>query len=315
LGPLLGGRFVDFFSVRNLSLNFTWADPGRILQLPALNLTGYDFLFGITFLLGLVTLNVLAVLREEGEVGREVVLDALLAPMRHVSRPMSTVPGLSFLSHFPYGYVRRVPIPGLDVAFGVMSYEIAELARVATTAAARGRGAATRIVGALEDAVSQVWKPGGAVEAHAVEMARQVGRGTMHAVGEVAMDIGQLARQAVLGVGRALRRRRVDPRQVMLGVGQGVVQGAIESGADLREAVSQGLEGAREASGQVGLDAAVATAWVARGMLEAARAYGPEAVAQVEAALPAEPLAADLTLPEGEATPEGGDEEGEAPED
>ena len=64
----------DFFSPRQLGLTFTWIDPAGIIQLPALSIIGHDFLFGIAFIVGLFTLGVLAAIREEGGVGREVVL-------------------------------------------------------------------------------------------------------------------------------------------------------------------------------------------------------------------------------------------------
>lgn len=286
IGPLIGGRLADFFSVHSLSLDFTWASPGSSFNLPALNLTGFDFLFSMAFLLGLLTMNSLTALREEGEVGREVVLEALLAPARDLTRPMSTVPGLAFLSHFPYGYLRRVPIPGLDVALGVTAYQIAEAARLATLAVTRGRGATLRLIGVLENTVSRIWKGNDVNEAHAMEVARQVGRGTIHAVEQSLVDAGQLAHQAVLGVVRALGRKHVGPRHALRGVGYGVVQGALEAGIDPREAVSRALEAAKQAGHERGLLEDEALSWMARGMLEAAEAHGPDALAQVQSLLP-----------------------------
>jgi MFS family permease len=98
IGPLLGGLFADFFSVREFGIDITWVDPTRSLDVSALHLTGFEFLFGVAFVLGLLSINLLTALREEGEAGREVVLDALNAPMRRLSRPMSSVPGLNFLT-------------------------------------------------------------------------------------------------------------------------------------------------------------------------------------------------------------------------
>ena len=130
IGPLIGGRFADYFMVRTLSLDFLWAGPNGTTTLPALSLTGFDFLFGITFVLGLITLSGLAALREHGAVDREVVVEALMAPIQRMSRPMSTVPGLSYLAQFPYSYLRNVP--GIDVAIGVTGYQAAEAARAPT---------------------------------------------------------------------------------------------------------------------------------------------------------------------------------------
>ncbi|MFP4641618.1 MAG: hypothetical protein ACLFPU_05515 [Dehalococcoidia bacterium] len=52
--------------MRELTLTFTWVDPTHTLDLPALSLTGFDFLFGIAFILGLFTLNTIVSLKEEG---------------------------------------------------------------------------------------------------------------------------------------------------------------------------------------------------------------------------------------------------------
>lgn len=206
LGPLLGGRLADFFTAHQLGLTFTWAGPNQAIQFSTLNLTGFDFLFAIAFVLGLITLTILTNLREEGEAGREVVLEALMAPMRQFARPMSTTPGLGFLTQFPYGFLRRVPLPGLDVALGVTAHQLAEMVRVTTVAAARGRRATAMMVKALEGVVVGVWKAGQPDESHSAEVAQQVARGAIHAVEDTSLDAGQLAHYAVMGVVRAFER-------------------------------------------------------------------------------------------------------------
>jgi len=85
LGPLVGGLMADFFSARQFTVNFAWADPTRALQAPALSLAGLDFLFALAFLIGLFTLNTLTLLREEGEVDKEVVLGELMAQTQAVT--------------------------------------------------------------------------------------------------------------------------------------------------------------------------------------------------------------------------------------
>lgn len=87
LGPLAGGFLADFFSQRHFALTFTWASPAQSYQIQALSITGFGFLFAIAFLLGLITLNLLAHLREEGEVSRDVVLESLINPIRELYPP------------------------------------------------------------------------------------------------------------------------------------------------------------------------------------------------------------------------------------
>jgi MFS family permease len=293
LGPLLGGYLGDFFSTRQLSLVFSWIGPTRSIQLPTFSLVGFDFVFCITFILGLFTLSALVALREEGEVGREVVLDALLAPMRHAVRPMSSVPGLNFLSQFPYSILRRIPVPGLDVALGVTAYQLADMTRTTTVAAVRGHRRVSGIAKALEKTLTSVWGTEKDMQTHASEVARQSARGTMHAEKDTDLDVGQLARSAVLGIARTFGRARIVPREALRGAGYGVVQGAGETGADLGKATMNAVEAAREVAEQAGLSEVEAAAYVAEGALDASAAMGDEAVAQAKAGLSEDVLPTD----------------------
>lgn len=298
LGPLLGGYLGDFFNARQLSLVFSWTDPARFIQLPTFSLIGFDFLFCITFILGMFTLSALVALREEGEVGREVVLDALLAPMRHAVRPMSSVPGLNLLGQFPYSVLRRLPILGLDVALGVTAYQLADMARTTTMAAVRGHRKVSRIAKALERTLTGIWGADKDMQTHASEVARQTARGTMHAKENTHLDVGRLAHSAVVGIAGTFGRARIAPQEALRGAAYGIVQGAGETGADLARATISAIEGAREIAGQARLTEEEAAVYVARGALDAAAAMGDQAVAQVKASLPEDlaPLAVQEEL-------------------
>ncbi|MBM3957185.1 MAG: MFS transporter [Gemmatimonadetes bacterium] len=247
IGPLAGGRLADFFSGRSLRLGFTWVDPSSSGTFPALSLTGYDFLFGITFLLGLLTLALLARVREEGEVSREIVLRSLMAPVQRTTSPASSVPGPSLLAHFPHGYLRRVPIPGFDVALGVTVYEVAEATRVATAAAARGRAAGARLITALEHAVTGLWDAGDGVEVHAAELARHAARGAAHAAADAGAASGRVLHQALHGiVGAIVRNPGTDPEEIIAAAAYGAVQGTVEAGADPASAAQHAMAAFRE---------------------------------------------------------------------
>ena len=111
--PLIGGAFVDFFSVRHLEIGVEWVDPSRTFDFPALFLTGYDFLFAIAFVLGLIALGALSRIREEGEVRNEVVMEQLMNQTRDNLRSFSFVPGLGSVAQFPITGLRYLPsIPG-----------------------------------------------------------------------------------------------------------------------------------------------------------------------------------------------------------
>ncbi len=287
LGPMMGGQFADYFETRGLSLNFEWFDPERFIHIGVLDLTGFDFLFGITFLLGLVTLTMLGSVREEGEVSREVVVESLFAPIQSMSRPISSVAGLGFLSQFPYGRLARVPVPGLDVALGVTAYQIAETARVATVATARGKRVTARLGKALEEGIRSFAGAGAVAPRHAEQVARHAARGAVHGLGETAAaNIGRVSKHAVVGVARAFRVSRGEAGDVLRGVGYGIVEGSGEVEADVGDAVTSAVNAAREAASDLGMSEEDATREVVQGALDAAEAIGPDAADQVREAVP-----------------------------
>ncbi len=286
LGPLLGGFLADFFSTRQLSLTFTWIDPSSTIQLPALSIIGRDFLFGIAFVLGFITLAVLAAIREEGEVGREVILESLMSPMHEFSHPMSSVPGFTFLSNFPFGFLKRVPVPGLDVAMGVTVYQIAEMARAATSAAIRGRSVTKRLARALENSLATIWKGREEMKVHGVEVTRHVARGAMHAMDEKTVEVENLARSVMQSAVAVASQAGTKPEDAILGASQGIIQGAAETKADFRAATLQVIEAAKQVAAQVGLSEQEAAAKAVEGALQAAEALGPEVAAEVVEAIP-----------------------------
>ncbi len=281
LGPLCGGVLADFFSARQLNLTFTWIGPAGSVQVPAISIIGFDFLFGIAFILGLMTLTSLATLHEEGEVSREVILESLMNPMREFSRPMSSVPAYNLLSNFPFGYLKRVPVPGLDVAFGVTAYQIAEMARMATLATVRGHRITKKLVKALITGLAGAWKTREPVKEHGIEIARQAARGAMHAVNNQPLAVEQLTNLVLAAVVEASRKAGVQPEDAMLGASQGIIQGATETNIDLGTATAHIIGAAKQIAAQTDLSEDVAVAIATEGALQAAEAIGPEAVAEV----------------------------------
>ena len=284
IGPVLGGILADYFSVRSLSFNIDWTSPGGTLSLPAVSVTGFDFLFGMAFLFGLLSLNLLVALREEGEIPRDEALAELMAGAGPVARAVSSVPGLNMVSAFSYGYLRR--IPGADVAIGVTAYQLAASTQAAVASAGRGRMAA-----------SEVSQHVGTVLGHTVEnmenaaenglgLALHATRGAVHAADDITGQVGSVTRGAVLGTLRALGRLRVSPVESLRGAAQGAIQGAIEAKRDPRETARAAVEAAREAASEFGITEDEAATAATAGMVEAARAAGNEVLEAVMEALP-----------------------------
>ena len=288
IGPLLGGAFANFFEIRELSLGFSWVDPDSVYSFPVVHLTGFDFLFAVAFILGLYTLRFLTGVKEEGEVEQKVVLQELMARSEGVSRAVAWIPGLHLVSGLPLSLLRWVP--GLDVAMGVMGYELATSTRTAVSAASKGRNTAAdiaeRVAHAVNDAAGEIGEMG----THGVDLARQATRGAMHGIGELSEDVGHLARGGIQGVFESLGRTPINSLDMMWGVSYGVIQGADEIGADLGEIAAEAVEESREAAKELGVPEKEATTMAAEGALAAAETLGEEAVSKVREALPDELL-------------------------
>lgn len=260
LGPLIGGGLVRSF--------------------------GFDVIFGVAFVVGLLTLQLLVSLREEGEVGRELVIETLFASGRQFSRPMSSFPGLNFLGHFPYGYLRRIPFPGLDVAIGVTAFQVAQTARMAALAAGQGESAGRRISQSLQMSLEDIAKAADrALPIHRFEMARHGVRGVLHALNDTAVDIENMTRAAVDGVAGALKFSAADSPEILRGMGHGAVQGAGETGGDLGAAARGAIQAIRELARQKRLNEDAAVHHAAQGAIDAAGAIGPRAQENVRESL------------------------------
>jgi len=285
LGPLLGGFLADYFSGRQLGLIFEWLSPDSHFFVDVLNITGFDFLFVITFIIGLMTLPLLASVREEGESTREVVLEALVSPTRELMTPLSSVAGLNFLSQFPYGYIRRVKVPGIDVALGVTIFQIAEMARLATIAVRHSRRKTAQLTKILEEKFVGIKSLNEAERKNVgAEVARQAARGSMHAIEELEVgDASELANQTVQGVTKALSHSGVDSKDALHGAGYGVIQGTAEIKADLTAATVQAVEAAKKIASDIGLAEDVAITEVARGAIAAAEDAGDKEATHLKA--------------------------------
>lgn len=101
VAPLLGGVFADFFSARELSLAFNWSEPSRQLQLYALNFKELDFLFFISFIIGLYSLHRLSLVKEEGEVEEREVLDHLKDEVALPLRTIVSIEGMRRMTMLP----------------------------------------------------------------------------------------------------------------------------------------------------------------------------------------------------------------------
>ena len=284
IGPIIGGLLADYFSTKTMRFDLTWISQTGAVEIPALQLIGFDFVFLIAFFFSLLSMNLLVALREEGELPRDVALAELLAHATPGRRALTSVPVIGPLTLKSYGYLKR--LPGADVALGVTAYQIAASTQAAVTSVGRGRILVREVAHAVSEAVGEGIDDMGDFAEHGLELARHATRGAVQVGDDLADQMGRAARGAVLGTLRALTVRQVPFLDALHGAGYGVVEGALEGGLSAGEVTSEALEAARQAAREQGVPAEAADTALAAGMLEAAEAAGEEALLEVREALP-----------------------------
>lgn len=110
IAPILGGKFADFFSGRELAWTLEYTSPGGKIALPTLNLQQWDFFFALAFLIGLYSLHRLSMVKEAGEVEEKVVAQELVAEVRSQVRILSSVEGLRQMVSFPFSVIRNMSV-------------------------------------------------------------------------------------------------------------------------------------------------------------------------------------------------------------
>ena len=284
VGAIVGGLLSDFFLSRSLELQLNWSAPTESFMWSAPSVAGFDFLFIIAFIVGLLSLNLLVALREEGEIPRDLALAELTSRFNPTMRAVSSVPGLGVASALSYGYLKRVP--GVDVALGVTAYQVAASAQAAVESAARGRtlagDVAQRVGGALESTMDNIED----VTDVGLDLTRQAARGAMHAGGQAAERLEDVAKASVLGGVRAAVGKRIRPDEALRGAAYGIVEGAIEAGTDPGAAADLAVEAAREVASELHLSEQEAIQLASHAALDAAASESSEASDIVRQVLP-----------------------------
>jgi len=110
IAPILGGKFADYFSGRELAWTLNYKSPTGEFALPTLNLQQWDFFFALAFLIGLYALHRLTMIKEVGEVEEKVVINELFAEVSGQVRQLSSVDGLRQMISFPFSIVRDIAV-------------------------------------------------------------------------------------------------------------------------------------------------------------------------------------------------------------
>ncbi len=101
IASILGGKTADFLRKLEFGISLRWRSPGIEINTPLLDLKHWDFLFFISFFVGLCALRMLNEVKETGESRRKILVEEILTEIRRPLRSFSTISGLSRMSYFP----------------------------------------------------------------------------------------------------------------------------------------------------------------------------------------------------------------------
>jgi len=107
IAPILGGTFADFFSGRQLAWTLKYITPSSEFDLPTLNLQQWDFFFAMAFIIGLYALHRLAMVKEQGEVEENIVIQEFFAEVRTHVRTLSSFDGIKQMVSFPFIIIKN----------------------------------------------------------------------------------------------------------------------------------------------------------------------------------------------------------------
>lgn len=108
IAPILGGKFADFFSGRQLAWTLKYTSPSGDFDMPTLNLQQWDFFFALAFIIGLYALHRLAMIKEQGEVEENIVVQEFFSEVRTQVRTLSSFEGIKQMVSFPFIIIKNI---------------------------------------------------------------------------------------------------------------------------------------------------------------------------------------------------------------
>jgi MFS family permease len=107
LAALAGGALADWFAARELAVYFHWISPESSEAVTVLQFQHWEFLFGISFLLGGYVLHALSRINEGREISERVVIQQFAAEAARSLDQLSPIEGLRAALLFPFGRLRE----------------------------------------------------------------------------------------------------------------------------------------------------------------------------------------------------------------
>jgi MFS family permease len=107
LAALAGGALADWFAARELAVYFHWISPESSEAVTVLQFQHWEFLFGISFLLGGYVLHALSRINEGREISERVVIQQFAAEAARSLDQISPIEGLRAAILFPFGRLKE----------------------------------------------------------------------------------------------------------------------------------------------------------------------------------------------------------------
>lgn len=107
IGPIVGGALADTLAAYELSWTFTWRGPDQEVALTVLSISHWNFLFLVSFGLGLYSVHRLTLVEETGHVSERIILQELVMATRRSLNSLSSAAGLQRLTEFAFGVLTR----------------------------------------------------------------------------------------------------------------------------------------------------------------------------------------------------------------
>lgn len=106
LAPVLGGALASLFALQEFSIVVHWGAAAGSADLTALRFRHWEFLFALTFVIGLYAVHFLSRVREGEQVAEREVIRHFVLEAQHSMRSLSSVSGLRVATVFPFVFSR-----------------------------------------------------------------------------------------------------------------------------------------------------------------------------------------------------------------
>ena len=266
LGPLVGGRLIDFLLQRRLTINVEWIGPSASVGFTGLNLGGYEFLFLLAFLLGVFTSSLLARIHELQDHSRSVVLDELYKDSAATVRALNSIPGARFLQ-VPVSVLRSVP--GIDTALGLTLYQFSQTMRLAVSTSQTGSQSVRNLSSSVRSSLAHILRGHSHLDAHAEEIAYHAARAAVQAMEDTDLDPKLVIQDSLKGIAQEMGSYLQDrvSQQVLRGVARGGVRGVHETQQDLESLIPTLYHAGMTAASELGIRPRKADSIVRNAML------------------------------------------------